>query len=61
VKVEFTWRGITFVVRKDANGTTVYRDKAHLGGPWSNVAKTVGNTSLEASFRKALQAAALKL
>jgi hypothetical protein len=54
--VEFTWRGITFVVRL-SDGQAVYRDRAHLGGPWSNAAKSIVSTSLDGSFRRALQAA----
>jgi hypothetical protein len=51
--VEFTWKKITFLV-KMSSGATVYRDKAHLGGPWSQVVDTLKNSSFDLSFRRAL-------
>lgn len=51
---------INFIVI--ANGANyLYKDAAHLGGPWSNAAKAIGNKSLHATFRTKLQAAVNRL
>ncbi len=55
---EFQWKGITWVVEQRST-RYVYRDKAHLGGPWSDVAKTLGNISVDATFRRLLKKATL--
>ena len=51
---EFTWEGVTFTVRLRSDGMAVYRDKAHLGGPWSVAGATLCNSSIDAGFRRAL-------
>ena len=55
---QFEFRGITFTVKRlDENGAIVYRDSAHMGGPWSNAAKSAVCTSLHATFRRRLRVA----
>lgn len=53
---EFEWKGITWVVKLHG-GAVLYRDKAHLGGPWSNVAETMPNASVDRVFRNRLHKA----
>ena len=52
--IEFIEKGIVWQVRLMSNGQCAYRDKAHLGGPWTYVAVTLGNTSIRVAFRRAL-------
>jgi len=54
---EFTFKGIVFVV-KLVSGNAVYRDKRHLGGPWSNVQLTLDNSSVDSTFKNRLRNAA---
>ena len=58
-KVTFQYKNITFVL-KIRDNTLVYRDEAHLGGPWSDVTKSLNNKSLDSRFRKALYDASIK-
>ena len=51
---EFVWKNITWIVRLNDES---YRDKAHIGGPWSSVSQTLGNKSIDVSFRRALKKA----
>ncbi len=53
----FTERGVTYQVRKRKDGQVVYRDEAHLGGPWSLARLSIANTTLRLSFRLELQKA----
>ena len=53
-KVEFRWGGIKWAV-KLLNGQAVYKDAAHLGGPWSYAKKTLVNKSVDLKFRKELK------
>ena len=50
---EFVWKNITFLVRS-RNGVWEYKDKEHLGGPWSEASKTLANKTYAASFRRKL-------
>jgi len=54
---EFTWEGVTFTVRLRSDGIAVFRDKAHLGGPWSVAASIICCTGAAASFKRALRKA----
>jgi hypothetical protein len=54
---EFVHEGITWIVRKNGNDPAEYKDKAHVGGPWSNATNTILNHSIKLSFRKALKRA----
>ena len=61
-EVFFEFRGTTFVVRRPLeSGVTMYKDAAHLGGPWSVATVSLGNSSLHPEFRKSLRAASVKL
>lgn len=51
--VEFQWKAVVFQVRLHG-GATQYKDKAHLGGPWSSVVDTLKNPSYDGTFRKRL-------
>jgi hypothetical protein len=58
--VLFPWRSYKFTVRlKD--GATVYRDSAHIGGPWSSVVDTLKNSSVALTFRRQLAKAEREL
>lgn len=59
--VEFVFKGVTFQVKLDAVNYPVYRDKAHLGGPWSDAIRAAANKSLDLKFRRSLQSAIAKL
>jgi hypothetical protein len=58
---EFRWKGITFVVKRTKSGITIFRDKRHLGGKWTEAWPTIRNTSLHRNFRTALTRAALEV
>lgn len=51
---EFVFKGVTFVVRRDASGNLVYRDRVHAGGPWSVAEASLKHTSLHPTFRRRL-------
>jgi hypothetical protein len=52
---EFTFKGTPFVVKHI--GTEVkYKDKNHLGGPWSSVILTLQNSSVDSKFKALLRA-----
>lgn len=66
MSVEFVFRGVTFVLRRHWTGEPgfkrgtgkwmwQYRDKAHLGGPWSCAENAIANRSLALGFRRALE------
>jgi len=61
-KVEFTFKGMNFIVqRHPKTNTPMYRQKEHLGGAWSDATTSAANTSLHATFRKLLREAITKL
>lgn len=51
--VEFTFDKVIYTVRIET-GQISYRDKAHLGGPWSDASKTAANKSIKLGFRRKL-------
>lgn len=51
---EFEWKGITWIVRLDDGS---YRDKAHIGGPWSSITETMQNKSIHTGFKRAMRKA----
>ncbi len=53
----FRFKGVVFKVKQNTSGKFVYRDYAHLGGPWSDAAAAIANTSLDITFRKELKRA----
>lgn len=53
----FVFRSYHFTVKRRLDGTLVYRDTAHLGGPWSNAANAVNNSSYHHLFRRGLRQA----
>jgi len=53
--VEFTFKGIIFVVKVLANGHICYRDKAHFGGKWALAELSIANPSLHPTFRRKLR------
>lgn len=56
MRTYFVWAGIKFDVRRSpSSGRWVYRDAAHLGGPWTDACAVLANTSIKASFRRALK------
>ena len=61
--VEFAFEGVVWQVRfaGDFSSNVVFRDKAHLGGPWSSVKSYVDDKSIKAGFRRRLKAARDKL
>lgn len=56
-RAEFQFKGITFVVKRSLAGNLIYKDKAHLGGPWSKVNESLSNKSLDRTFRNGLRLA----
>jgi hypothetical protein len=54
----FTFKNITFVVKRNDKGSVVYKDKAHLGGPWSNAFDTMDNQAIDSKFKRRLRKAA---
>lgn len=56
-RTSFHHNGIMYDVKRTTDGRIVYRDAAHLGGPWSDATRTVSNTSFHLKFRRALRAA----
>ena len=58
----FVWHNVTFTVARPHNRDhLVYRDTAHVGGPWSRVDTTLANTSIHVGFRRALRKAVASL
>ena len=65
----FEWRGTTFTVKRSTglsyrtvhhqpqDGLIIYRDVAHVGGPWSDAHKSAVCTSLHPMFRRRLRTA----
>lgn len=58
---KFTFKGFTFVVVCRDDGTCLYRDAAHLGGPLSNAAASIADKSVHRDFRRFLKAAVDRL
>ena len=56
-RAEFEFKNIKFVVKRSEAGNLIYRDRAHTFGPWSNVAKSLSNKSLDRTFRYKLKLA----
>ena len=56
MRIEFQWRGITWELQCTPRGFA-YRDKAHLGGPWTSIYPTIDNPAIHAGFRRALHRA----
>lgn len=54
------FKGVRFVVQ-EVNGEMVYRDEAHLGGPWSSAIGSINNSSINLKFRKLLAKAVARL
>jgi hypothetical protein len=54
---EFTWKNIIFQVKRFNSGGYFYRDKAHLGGPWTNLENTLNNSSIHGQFKRKLREA----
>lgn len=60
----FKFKGIEFTVKisnRLCPGRPIYRDSAHLGGPWSLVETSIQNKSLDIRFRRALESARQRL
>lgn len=58
---EFIFRGVTFVVKRLPDGRLVYKDKAHLGGPWSDYLLTISNKSFSRVFKNLLYQTSTKM
>lgn len=61
MQTTFKFKGVTFVVKLNQQNIPVYRDQAHLGGPWSDVVSSTRNPSLDSKFRKLLSNASVEL
>ena len=59
-RTTFEFKGRTYVVRI-RDGAAVYREEAHLGGPWSEASRSISNTSLHSTFRRLLAATVKEL
>jgi hypothetical protein len=57
-RATFNWRGFAWEVTTTKSGDFVYRDAAHIGGPWSLCSSTIANKSVNSTFRRLLKKAA---
>lgn len=51
----FIWKGEQITVKRNKDGTIVYRYAEHLGGPWSDANKTLANPSIDSKFKSYLR------
>ena len=54
---EFTFKRWTYVLKVGRIGNLVFRDKEHLGGPWSDANSYLKDKGIHLGFRRALQGA----
>lgn len=59
----FRFKDFLIVVKRSPkkNGRIVYKDAAHVGGPWSDAMRDMNNTSLNKTFRQRLKETAFKV
>jgi len=57
----FQFKQFTFGVKRWSDGSVVFRDIAHLGGPWTDAKKLLANTGYDICFRRSLAKAIKEL
>ena len=62
MSVTFVEQGVTWIVKMSKHtGEPIYKDAAHLGGPWSDLHRTCSNSSVRRAFRNRLWDASQEL